>query len=161
VPEAFHRAAWLIRSRALTVLPSISSLKALRQFAKDSHASHALTGFGNPLLRDPDQRYTALAEAAREKQSCSKTLWQQIADGEQRGVLQLNLRGGLAQIQRASPLPDTADELCAVARDLKGDTDAIHLGANATETEVKRLSAFGELSKYQVIHFEAHGALAG
>jgi len=37
-------------------------------------------------------------------------------------VLPLNLRGGLAdagQIRSQVPLPETADELCAVARDLR------------------------------------------
>ena len=48
--DAYRHAAWLVRAHALTVLPSVSSLKALRQLAKDSHASRALIGFGNPLL---------------------------------------------------------------------------------------------------------------
>jgi CHAT domain-containing protein len=30
----------------------------------------------------------------------------------------------------------------------------------ATEAEIKRLSAAGELSKYRVVHFATHGALA-
>ncbi|MDX2290142.1 MAG: CHAT domain-containing protein [Hyphomicrobiaceae bacterium] len=33
--------------------------------------------------------------------------------------------------------------------------------ARATEAEVKRLSATGELAKYRVVHFATHGALAG
>jgi CHAT domain-containing protein len=39
--------------------------------------------------------------------------------------------------------------------------DDIHLGARATETEIKRLSETGELAKYRMIHFATHGALAG
>jgi tetratricopeptide (TPR) repeat protein len=65
--EAFRRGAWLIRNHALTVLPSVSSLKALRQLAKESHASRTLIGFGNPLLEGPDARYVTLAAAARSK----------------------------------------------------------------------------------------------
>src|SRR3984893_8427955 len=37
----------------------------------------------------------------------------------------------------------------------------IKLGARATETEIKRLSKSGELSKYRLIHSATHGALAG
>ncbi len=59
------------------------------------------------------------------------------------------------------PLPETADELCAVARDVHADQSDIHLGARATESEVKRLSASGELAKYRIVHFATHGALAG
>src|ERR1700730_13894211 len=58
-------------------------------------------------------------------------------------------------------MPETADELCAVARDLRVSSDDIRLGARATETEIKRLSEAGELSKYRMIHFATHGALAG
>ena len=76
----------------------------------------------------------------------------------------LTLRGGLAdvaQIRFQVPLPETADELCAVARDLGVGDEDIRLGARATETEIKRLSDAGELSKYRTIHFATHGALAG
>jgi CHAT domain-containing protein len=58
-------------------------------------------------------------------------------------------------------LPETADELCAVARDLGVSSEVIQLGERATETEIKRLSDAGELAKYRVIHFATHGALAG
>jgi len=52
------------------------------------------------------------------------------------------------------PLPETADELCAVARDLVARE-------KATKAEIKRLSEAGELSKYRMIHFAAHGARGG
>jgi len=55
----------------------------------------------------------------------------------------------------------TADELCAVARDLKVSDKDIWLGNRATEAEIKRLSDAGELAKYRIIHFATHGALAG
>jgi hypothetical protein len=67
----------------------------------------------------------------------------------------------VVQIRMQAPLPETADELCAVARDLGASGDDIRLGSHATETEVKQLSQAGELSKYRIIHFATHGALAG
>jgi CHAT domain-containing protein len=91
---------------------------------------------------------------------------QQVAalTGKRRGVLPLSLRSGLAdggEIRSQVPLPETADELCAVARDLRVSDKDICLGNRATEAEVKRLSETGELSKYRIIHFATHGALAG
>jgi CHAT domain-containing protein len=166
-PADFRRAAWLVRSHALTVLPSVSSLKALRQLAKSSHASRTLIGFGNPLLDGPDASYAKWAAAALSKQSCPAAPDQRVAAlvGERhRGVLPLDLRRGLAdvtQIRMQVPLPETADELCAVARDLHVSGDVIRLGARATEAEIKRRSEAGELSKYRIIHFATHGALAG
>jgi tetratricopeptide (TPR) repeat protein len=164
--DAFRRATWLVRAHALTVLPSVSSLKALRQLAKDSHADRAMIGFGNPLLDGPDARFWKLASNARDKQSCPEKPEQRVAalTGERRGVLPLDLRRGFAdvtQIRMQVPLPETADELCAVARDLRVDSKDIWLGARATETEIKRLSEAGELSKYRIIHLATHGALAG
>jgi CHAT domain-containing protein/tetratricopeptide (TPR) repeat protein len=161
-----RRAAWLVRKHALSVLPSVSSLKALRELAKGSRASRALIGFGNPLLDGPDASYATWASAARSKQSCPATPEQRVAalTGERRGVLPLDLRRGLAdvtQIRMQVPLPETSDELCAMARDLRVDSNDLRLGARATETEVKRLSEAGELSKYRVVHFATHGALSG
>ena len=65
------------------------------------------------------------------------------------------------EIRSQVPLPETADELCAVAGDLGVGGEEIRIGRRATEAEVKRPSAAGELSKYRMIHFAAHGALAG
>jgi CHAT domain-containing protein len=58
-------------------------------------------------------------------------------------------------------LPETADELCAVARDLKADARELRLGTRATEREVKRLSQSGQLAQYRILHFATHGTLAG
>jgi CHAT domain-containing protein len=163
---AFQRAAWLIRTHAQTVLPSVSSLKALRQLARDSHASRPLIGFGNPLLDGPDAGYAKWASEARAKQSCPKAPTEQLAalTAVRRTVQPLKLRSGLvdtAAVRSQVPLPETADELCAVAHDLGVKGNEVRLGQRATEAQIKRLSATGELAEYRVIHFATHGALAG
>ena len=74
------------------------------------------------------------------------------------------MRGGLADvssIQRQVPLPETADELCAVAHDVKAQVGDVYLGTQATETKIKWLSASGELTKYRIVHFATHGVFAG
>src|SRR5262249_20826272 len=84
--------------------------------------------------------------------------------GSNRAVLPVEWRGGLVDVSSVRgqvPLPETADELCAVARDLKAEARDIHLGAQATEREVKRLNASGELARYRLLHFATHGVLAG
>ena len=47
---AYGDADWLIRHYALSVLPSVSSLKALRQLARPATPLRPLIGFGNPKL---------------------------------------------------------------------------------------------------------------
>jgi CHAT domain-containing protein/tetratricopeptide (TPR) repeat protein len=171
-------AAWLIRDHALTVLPAISSLKALRRVARPSAAAKPMIGIGNPLLDghlllDHDQKHpehdTGIerrAQRAREKQYCPATPWQRIAAllGLYRGVAPLETRGGLSDVESLrgqSPLPESADELCDVARAVGADPGEIRLGAHATEREVKRLSGTGQLAQYRIVHFATHGALAG
>jgi CHAT domain-containing protein/Flp pilus assembly protein TadD len=158
-------AAWLIRDHALTVLPAVSSLKALRRVAHPSVAPRSMIGFGNPLLDGPSQAYSSLAKLARENKTCSAISKTQVASAEAtRGVPQMQTRGGLADaafLRKLPPLPETADELCAVARDVGANTGDIYLGARATESEVKRLSETGQLATYRILHFATHGALAG
>ena len=159
--EAFRRAAWLSKSNAVTMLPTVSSLKALRQHAKTSHATKRLVGFGNPLLDGPDVRYEKRAKIALDKQQCPKTAEQRVARSfGGSGVKALGQRGGLVDltdIRAQVPLPETADELCAVARDLGIPDSEIHLGNRATERNIKSMSESGSLANYRIVHFATHG----
>ncbi len=58
------KAPWLAKRFATTVLPSVSSLKALRQVAQKSKAPKPFAGFGNPLLNGNGQS-ADIAERAR------------------------------------------------------------------------------------------------
>jgi CHAT domain-containing protein len=166
----YRQIAWLARRHAITLLPAVSSLKALRELAKASHAGEPYIGFGNPLLDGEPAKFKEdgpAAKLAREKR-CEPTLRQGVAS-------LLGLRGGTRSTMRSSggiadvadirswaPLPETADELCDVAHDLGVDpTTHLYLGAAATETKVKQLSENGALAKYKIIHFATHGAIAG
>jgi CHAT domain-containing protein len=168
----YRKTAWLARDHALTVLPAVSSLKALRRVVRPSAATLPMIGFGNPLL-DGDQshprfgaHYKKQAALTRSKQSCTQSAWQRVATllptrrGDSGPVASRGLVE-LAELKLASPLPETADELCAVARDLKVAADDIYLGARASESGVKALSASGRLARYRIVHFATHGVLAG
>ena len=144
----------------------MSSLKALRHTGRLSAATKPLIGFGNPLLDGPDASYAKFAKLARERQSCPKSPWQRVAAlfSPRNGATPIETRGGLANvslIRQQAPLPETADELCAVARDTGADASKMRLGAQATEREVKAMSARGELAQYRLVHFATHGAMAG
>ncbi len=157
-------AAWLIRDHALTVLPAVSSLKALRRVARPSAAARPMIGIGNPLLEGPNASYAGLAKLARDKTTCSAISQTEASAAEARGVAKIQTRGGYADVsflRRQVPLPETADELCAVARDVHAGAGDIYLGARATEREVKHSSETGQLAQYRIVHFATHGALAG
>ena len=100
-------AAWLIRDHALTVLPAVSSLKALRRVSRPGTAPKPMIGFGNPLLDGPSEAYANDAKLAREKQRCPESMGPVVASlsGLPRSVSQLQMRAPL-------PMPP----LCASSR---------------------------------------------
>ena len=165
-----HRSiAWLARKHALTVLPSVASL---RRVAQPSLAAKPFIGFGNPLLEGHQHHpqygsyYRQQAQLARDNQGCQPTARQAVASlrATHRGVAAVAMRGGLADVddvRAQTPLPETADEVCAVASHLNVQSADIRLGAHATEREVKTLSETGVLAQYRIVHFATHGALAG
>jgi tetratricopeptide (TPR) repeat protein/CHAT domain-containing protein len=161
---------WLARDHPITVLPAVSSLKALREFARQSHATELFIGFGNPLLDGEPTKYPTDAEAAIAARAarCPAGTAQQVAplSGRRGGVRAMGVgEGGVADLTKIriqQPLPETAQELCDVAQDLGVDPAShLYIGAKATEAEVKQLSNVGRLAKYKIIHFATHGAVAG
>jgi CHAT domain-containing protein/tetratricopeptide (TPR) repeat protein len=162
--EGYRNAAWLGTRQPITILPSVGSMKSLRQFAKNSKATKPYLGIGNPLLDGPDATFAVRAQTARANQDCSILSGPRLADLGGRGPRPLQQRGGVAQlsdIRIQVPLPETADELCTVARDFGVPGNDIWLGARATEREIKRISETGGLASYRIVHFATHGALAG
>ena len=166
-------ARWLIRDHAITVLPAVASLKALRRTGKPSAAPKPMIGFGNPLL-DGNQAhpqhgayFKQQAAIARAQTGCAKSAKKRTAALRvvTRSWHTAPLSGGrvadLDHLRAQAPLPETADELCQVARSVGGSVENVHIGARATETEVKRLSSSGQLARYRMLHFATHGTLAG
>jgi hypothetical protein len=115
--EGYRDAAWLLKRQAVSILPSVSSLKALRGFSRKDQAIKPMTGFGDPVFNP--------AEAGIEKRTASRSVtsaaytdfWQ--GAGVDRGKLALAL----------PQLPDTADELNAVAKDLGAAAPPIFISA--------------------------------
>jgi len=156
---------WLGRSHANSVLPSVASLKALRESAGkwNGEMTDSYIGFGNPLLSGPRKADIR----AWERQNCSKSFAPEslhlVGRAIQQGIAKF-FRGGLAnvdEIRSQDPLPETADELCFVAGLFQAHDNAVYLGENATEKIVKSLSNDGSLSERRIVHFATHGLVAG
>jgi len=146
--EGYAAVAWLAKRNAITVLPSVASLKALRQHAKRSPAANPYIGFGNPLLTGA----SGADRRAWPNQSCpdmsgriKATALTQDEAPQQRGVSEF-FRGPVANltaVRSLAPLPETAKELCEVGARVGAKGDVIMLGEQATETAIKRMSADG------------------
>ncbi len=164
---------WLARRNAIVNLPSVASLQSLRSTApKAGRAERPYFGIANPLLEGPDPGYQEIARAAKANHTCAATT-ATVSAGQVRAQRSATLRstlsppqlkGGLAPvglIRTQVPLPETAEEVCAVGSLLGAGEADIHLAARATESQLKRLSADGQLAKYRIVHFATHGVLAG
>ena len=157
--EGYRAAAWLAKRNAITILPSVGSLQALRQLPP-SQANEPYIAFGNPLLLGR----SGTDKSAWDKQRCEQPAVTRLAQAERIGR-QVSLRAmNLAELRAQEPLPETADELCAVAGALGtlGQQDeTVWLGERATERNLKALSREGKLTRYKVLHFATHGLIAG
>jgi CHAT domain-containing protein len=144
---AYRDAAWLLKRHAVSVLPSVASLKALRVFARKDLGTKPMVGFGDPIFGleaapEVPQR-TAVARAVVTR--AYTDYWQ---------------GAGIDRSKLAQALPrlaDTADELKAVAQKLGAPASDIKLRKDASETNVKR----APLADYRVVYFATHGLVAG
>jgi tetratricopeptide (TPR) repeat protein len=134
----YAKLSWLAGQYAITVLPSATSLRALRGTRRTVGGEvEALIGFGDPRL---DGR------------------------GATRGGAMLagHDLDGLAAIRRMPGLPGTRDELLAVARAIGADpATALYLDARATKPALLRLNAEGRLARAAVLAFATHALTAG
>ena len=141
---AYAEAPWLIQRHTITILPSVSSLRALRVLAKASSANKPMLGIGDPVFTLDAPLRTAGGAGAAKVRGYASYFRGDVADLEE-------LRQGL------EPLPETADELKAVAQKLGAPASDLLLGAAATETAVKRAN----LRQFRVVYFATHGLVAG
>nr|MBA2400173.1 CHAT domain-containing protein [Bradyrhizobium sp.] len=153
--EGYRDAAWLLKRHAVSVLPSVASLKTLRVLARRDQTTKPMTGFGDPLFNPSqdhrDDRRSAAKPAAIKSAGRGVTNAAYTDFWQGAGVDRTRLSRVLSQ------LPDTADELNAVAKDLGVSEKDIHLGEHASETTVKR----APLADYSIVYFATHGLVAG
>lgn len=150
--SGYAQVPFLAREKAVTQLPSIASLGALRRLPAGDASRKPFIGFGDPYFSA-----------------------EQAAGGTQ--VAQLATRGlqtrGLPLLRRSAPqvrsaasadiaslprLPDTAEEVRSIAVALKADPAAdVFLGVQASEAKVKAT----DLANRKVVMFATHGLVPG
>ena len=161
----YSKVMWFGQQNALTILPTVTSFNALRVFAKSSKALAPFVGFGNPLLKGVN----GADDSAWKHQSCAQVSKRALefagTPRAPRVSIDKLFRGELADVAtlvRQPPLPETAQELCEVARSAGSVdvNDVVYLGERATEAQLKQLSASGTLAQARIVHFATHGLLA-
>jgi len=142
---SYRDAAWLIKRHAVSVLPAVVSLKALRASGHHGQAAKSMVGFGNPVFD------TAQVASASQRATVTP------GDGEFRHGVSIDRADRVRLAQALPPLPETADELRAVAATLGAPAADLHMEQDASETTVKRTP----LADYRVVYFATHSLVVG
>lgn len=137
--NAYTKVAWLIKRFPITVVPSASAFKLLRQSVQGSqNGKDRFIGFGDPVFS---------------------------GNGRERGGKMPLLRGShvaFDQLRMMNALPGTQQELRAIAQTLGVNPETnLFLQKRATEAQVRQLLHSGRLGNTQVLSFATHGLLAG
>jgi CHAT domain-containing protein len=144
---------WLARTHAISVVPSVAALRTLRALPPGNSARDKLIAFGDP--------YFSKEQAVESVSSRSPDAADLVADRATRLELRSSPQtAGLdsAQLALLPRLPDTADELRAIARALGVDQKtALYLGRDANEKNVKNI----DLSNFKIVAFATHGLVPG
>jgi CHAT domain-containing protein len=146
----YREVPFLIRSAAVTHIPSVSAFMSLRSGQPGAQSRKPFIGFGDPLF-SAEQAQRAQAQA----------------------TIQVAMRGGANLRMRSSPntgsmmsaelaqlprLPDTAVEVLEIARALGADQDNdVILGVKASEDNVRTI----KLDDRRVVMFATHGLIPG
>ncbi len=134
---------WLARTHAVTVVPSSTSLLALRKSGAGVAPRDKLIGFGDPIF-SPEEMVTAEATPPR---PADAGLTRGIALARHTAPAVADVGAQLARLPR---LPETAEELRSIARALGADpAKSLFLGKDANERKVKTAES-GKLSLHRV-----------
>jgi len=151
--SGYAQVPFLAREKAVTQLPSVASLGALRRLPPGEASRKPFIGFGDPFFsaEQAAEGGTQVAQlATRGLQTRGLPLVRRNAPQTQSSA-----SAELASLPRLS---DTAEEVRSIALALKADPAAdVFLGLQASEARVKGAS----LSDRKVVMFATHGLVPG
>ena len=147
-PASLRATSWLLRSKAVALLPAVSSLRTLRQILPANRASTT-----DPLLvfADPDFRRLPAAPKALPASAVTRSFSSYFRDG-------VPLADALLDVPA---LPGTRAEGEALEQALHGKPGSLLTGRDASKAELMARNADGRLAKVRVLEFATHGLVAG
>lgn len=152
---------WLARKLAIAYLPSVNAFIALRALRPANDERQAFIGFGDPqfgaaastgALRGAGRKTRAVRSLDLRRPAAS--LDEQDEDGPTTPIV----ASEWLQLNQLAPLPDTRDEILAIAQALKADPakDAF-FGPAASKVNLQQQN----LRQRRVVAFATHGLVAG
>jgi CHAT domain-containing protein len=141
-PDDYGPGRWLVERHRIRYAPSLTTLHFVGLWDRARQAPERPAW----ALGDPDYGDSGGPEGGSMMAEASRGLARAYRGESARGAI----------FER---LPATRDEVRAVGVVLGARPGDALLGADATESAVKRLSASGDLARYRYIHFACHGIL--
>jgi CHAT domain-containing protein/Tfp pilus assembly protein PilF len=147
-PDTLRATPWLLRSKAVALLPSVSSLRTLREIlpAARKMASDPLLVFA-----DPDFSKVALAQKHKPASVAARGFASYFRDG-------VPIADAL---QDVPTLPGTRIEGEALEKALNGKPGSLLLGREASKAQLMQRNKDGRLAQVRVLEFATHGLAAG
>lgn len=141
----YQAVPWLLKQLAVAQLPAVNTLTTLRRLPAGNPRRTAFAGFGDPQFGP--QLAAAPPSDKLMLRMRSVALPQVTVDTEQ-----------WIPYSRLAPLPDTRDEIMAIAKTMNADPQKdVFLGAAASKQGVRG----AELSNRRIIAFATHGLIPG
>ena len=147
-PGVLRATPWLLRSKAVALLPAVSSLRTLRQILPAARASTP-----DPLLVFADPDFSRLGTAPKTR----------VAAARVRGF-STYFRDGVPladALDHVPSLPGTRIEGEALERALQGKPGSLLTGRSASKAELMARNGDGRLAQVRVLEFATHGLVAG
>ncbi len=158
VPFAHYKTVpWLIKQIAIAQLPSVNALVTLRSMPASRQPRRAFAGFGDPVF---DRRAEVMsASTPTDARDANLVAVRNLAIPRVTDdAIRRNRTVHAIPYSRLPPLPDTRDEVLAIAKALRADIDGdVFLGSDASKDKLRR----ADLASRRIIAFSTHGLLAG
>lgn len=152
--DRYKTIPWFAKRHAVTALPAVSALDALRGTDRPQRSKNRLLAFADPVF-DRDRKRVEGAQIANRSGGATAEVSEPGISIRNTPYIGTQLRAGLGDLP---PLPDTADEVRGIAATLGADAQrSLYLGEAATETQVKT----ARLDAAETVIFATHGLVAG
>lgn len=143
--ERYRAVPWLVKQAAVVQLPAVNTLVTLRALPQASAARSPFIGFGDPQFGGGAPAAAAQPVALRMRDAA-------LARPEEGKPAEWT------PYSRLAPLPDTREEILAIAAALKADPlRDVFLGAQASKRNVKG----ADLASRRIVAFATHGLIPG
>lgn len=151
-PVFLRQTGWLLRDKAIALLPSVASLRTVRQLTSRRKNSQSI-----PLLAFTNPDFSGKGDALSSQE---EPAGQSRAPGNFTSYFR-NGKPSAEALRTLSPLPNTWKEGMALAAALHSSSDNVLAGTDASKAELMTRNRDGRLARVRVLEFATHGLVAG